>query len=357
MFQGCDLLAGKREVKKPGGVRGFFRKLYKFIVAVSVIIVAGYGLGKVFIQPPAIASDIDEESTMPTQNDSIRTTTVTSNGRARREGVYNFLIVGSDDGNGNTDTIMVCSFDTAAGTIGILSIPRDTAIDYDQSGKTMKINSVFSRGGIEQLQDEVEYLLGVPIDHSCQIDLAGVSTLVDTLGGIDLYVPVNMYYHDPLQNLSIEFKQGWHYNLSGKDALKIIRFRKNDDGSGYADSDIGRTQMQQDFMKAVMKKIISWNSIPKITSLVDVFTENVTTTLKPTELIYLGTQALGLDTAEDISTGTLSGDGTVTYGGWSWLYVPYEDEALELVNALVNPYDVPLTLEDIHIYDPTGINS
>ena len=41
----------------------------------------------------------------------------------RKEGVYTFLLVGTDMGDGNTDTIMVATYDTKNQNVSIMSIP------------------------------------------------------------------------------------------------------------------------------------------------------------------------------------------------------------------------------------------
>ena len=58
----------------------------------------------------------------------------------RKEGVYNFLLLGSDKGGGNADTIIVASYDTKSQKVGVLSVPRDTMVDRDWS-RNGKINA------------------------------------------------------------------------------------------------------------------------------------------------------------------------------------------------------------------------
>jgi hypothetical protein len=59
-------------------------------------------------------------------------------GLTRKEGFYNFLLVGTDKGGGNTDTILLVSFDTKASAINILQIPRDTLLNVDRPVKKIK---------------------------------------------------------------------------------------------------------------------------------------------------------------------------------------------------------------------------
>ena len=352
-------MAGKRAIKQTTG-KSVLKFTHRLLVAISIIIIVIFIASKLLIKPPPVVKvpeKVIEVTIPPNPVKPESTPAVTTVQVQRREGVYNILLVGSDDGNGNTDTIILCSFDEKNKTVGMLSIPRDTLTENSRKGGAQRINAAYASGGMDQLVSEVETLLGVPVDHSCHVDIRGMVKIVDQLGGVDFYIPVDMWYHDPAQDLTIEFEKGWK-TLNSQDAIKVLRFRMNDKGvpGGYPDYDIGRTRTQQAFLKAVLKKIISWNSVPKIKTLTETFERYVDTTLTASEIIYLGTQMLGIDMATGVNSGTLPGNGDVRHGGAGYLYTPYAEETLALVNELVNPYDHPLTMEDIHIFDPAGVN-
>ncbi len=82
----------------------------------------------------------------------------------RKEGVYTFLLVGTDQDDGNTDTLMVVSYDTKEQDINIMSIPRDTMINEKWDIK--KINSIYSRTGnsIDSLANRIQKLIGFKPD-------------------------------------------------------------------------------------------------------------------------------------------------------------------------------------------------
>ncbi|MBR2894166.1 MAG: LCP family protein, partial [Oscillospiraceae bacterium] len=103
---------------------------------------------------------------------------------ARKEGVYTFLLVGTDKGDGNTDTIMVASYDTVKQTVNVMSIPRDTMIN--ESWDIKKINSVYSRTGssIDALSNRVKKLIGFKPDFYVKVDLSMFVELVDLVGGV-----------------------------------------------------------------------------------------------------------------------------------------------------------------------------
>ena len=71
------------------------------------------------------------------------------------------------------------------------------------------------------------------------MDFEGFRDLIDAIGGVEFDVPTRMYYTDPKQNLEIDLYPGKQL-LDGKKAEMFMRFRQNNDGTGYAEGDIGR---------------------------------------------------------------------------------------------------------------------
>ena len=141
--------------------------------------------------------------------------------KTRKKDCYTFLVMGMDDGNGNTDTIMAVTFDVKGKHVSVISIPRDTLVDVPRTIK--KINA-YSTGGIEEVQKEVSGILGFPVDHYITVNLRGFKALVDAVGGVDFEVPINMNYDDPTQNLHIHLSKGMQH-LDGEKALQLVRFR------------------------------------------------------------------------------------------------------------------------------------
>ena len=99
----------------------------------------------------------------------------------RKEGFYTFLLTATDEGGGNTDTIMVAAYDTVNQTVGVVSIPRDTLVDRDFP----KINGIYAREGMDGLRDAVSDLIGIPIDYYIMVGLNGFQRLVNAVDGVD----------------------------------------------------------------------------------------------------------------------------------------------------------------------------
>ena len=258
----------------------------------------------------------------------------------RKGGFYTILVSGVDDDNGGSDTNILMAVDTVNGYVYGVSIPRDSKAII--GGKAHKINYAYNKGGTELLASTVSEQLGIPVDYTVSVDLKGFTALVDAIGGVDFEVPINMDYDDPIQGLSIHFKKGMQH-LSGADALRVVRFRHNNDGTGYGSEDLGRMQTQQKFLKAVAKKMLSFeNLISNPRKYAEIFGQYVDTDLSVTDLAWFGMQVLGMG-VDKIDFSTLPNE-------WKYPYIYLDpDETLALVNTYLNPYVEDRTAEDLNL--------
>lgn len=340
-----------RRMKQPPKRSGFSR-FYRLLVILSALIVVGFcvyqymtvlpelPLGPEEDALPALPADADGDALAPSNPSS-------PNARQRKDGVYNFLLCGTDHNNGGTDTIIMVQYDTVNQEVHMVSVPRDTII-LNSSNKIRKINSSYNSGGVDQLKAEVRKLLGVPIDFYIKVDLNGFVAGIDALGGVDFEVPVNMNYDDPTpgQELHIHFSRGMTH-LSGSDAIKVVRYRHDNDpyvNPGYNDQQ--RMETQQALIKAVVTKVLT-NPL-KVPELVGIVMDHVETDLSVKDMTAFANQVLTrLDTA-NISSDTLPGNYAAQYGG-GWYVALYPQEVVDLVNQKLNPYQRELTLDDVTI--------
>lgn len=261
----------------------------------------------------------------------------------RKDGFYTVLICGIDDGNGGSDTIMLAAVDTENKAINVVSIPRDTLVNEDWTVK--KINSAYNRGGVEAVEEQVEKIMGFPVDFYVTVDLQAFIDLVNAIGGVDFEVPIDMNYDDPAQNLHIHYTAGKQH-LDGQAAMEVVRFRHNNDGGGYPMQDLGRIETQQAFLKAVAEKLFSLQSVIKIPEFARIFFTNVKSDLELGEMVWFGNQALAIGT-ENIHFSTLPGTAQDVYGGS--YYVLDREECLALINSSLNPYKEDLTAAELDI--------
>lgn len=264
----------------------------------------------------------------------------------RKEGVYTFLVAGRDVASGSTDTILLLTYDTNAKTVQGLNLPRDTMMNVRTASK--RINAIYSynRGtgdekektanGMNALKKAVANITGITPDFYVLVKWDAVGELVDAIDGVDFEVPFNMDYDDPYQNLHIHQKAGL-YHLDGDDAMQIVRWRKNNNGSNSGGGDITRLSIQQDFLKAAAKKCLTPSIFLKAPELARIFTENVETDLTVGNILALAQRAYGMDPDSGVTFQTAPIADMFMYNGASLLTLD-ADGILEIVNGGMNPY-------------------
>ena len=309
-----------------------------FLLAVGGTLVALYCI---YVKPPEVAdktnsnqttADSNTEQQDDTQDDDKEDVPLTG----RREGVYTFALIGMDQVGANTDTIMVVTFDTTAHTLNVVSIPRDTLVNVSWS--TKKVNSLYGNGGIEMLMDGLQDLVGYEIDFHVLVDLDAFKKLVDEVGGIWFDVPEDMYYTDPTQNLYISVPAGYQC-LNGEDAMGVVRFRAT-----YVEGDIQRIRVQQDFMKAAIKQMLENVGSINITTLVDIFLNDVDTDLTNGNCVWLAQEFFKMDMSH-VEFMTMPGNYTDSVYGGSYVTILLDDW-LDMINTYLNPFYEKITLED-----------
>ena len=284
----------------------------------------------------------EEEPEKPPEEDE---DVPTEQPKALRDGVYNILICGTDGDGTRTDTIIIAHLDANDHTVALLSIPRDTPVATGNGG-LMKINSVYAGGGtdgMERLASRLQSLLGFPVDGYVLVDLEAFKKTVDLVGGIDFDVPQDMNYDDASQDLHIHLQKGMQH-LDGEKAMELVRFRK-----GYASQDIQRTQVQQQFLKALAKQCLSVGSLTKLKEFADIFVEYVTTNLTTGNMVWFGKELLACD-FDAMQTYTAEGEGAMING--ASYYPLYAGRLLEIVNAAFNPYDAPIASGSLNVITP-----
>lgn len=191
---------------------------------------------------------------------------------------FNVLILGSDSREGlsaadlkyfdptgqdrnsgqRSDSIVVMHVDPDAGKAVALALPRDLMVT-DTKGNRVKINSFYNNGPQAVVQEVASYT-GLPISHYIEVNFSSFRTITDALGGVQ--VKFSRAVVDP--NSGLNQKAGCD-TLTGNQALAFVRARD-------FDSDFGRIQRQQLFVRLMMSKILSAGTLMnpvKVVSLIN----------------------------------------------------------------------------------------
>ncbi len=234
-------------------------------------------------------------------------------------GNINVLVMGLDsvEGTHRSDTIFVLGVNPSKGKITMLSIPRDTRVIIEN--KARKINEILPRYGEPTLRKILEDLLKINISRKIEVGFESFIEVVDAIGGVDINIEKAMNYDDNWGNLHIHFKPGMNH-LDGQDALRYVRFRKD------AMADLGRIKRQQDFVKAVVKKIMSPASIVRLPNIIEKAFKHIKTDFTLQEILTL---AKGFNTT-DIKIRTMSVPGEARYVDKISYFMPYSEEAIAI---------------------------
>lgn len=246
----------------------------------------------------------------------------------------NFLVLVGDKEEANTDTMMLVNFNPITDKLSILSIPRDTKVDVPGL-KIPKINSLYVRKSGEKLVvNSVSDLLGVNIKYYVYFNIATFRKVIDLLGGVDYYVPIDMDYDDPTQNLHIHLKKG-RQHLDGKKAEQLLRFR-HPNGNRYSEemrkyydgSDIKRIGVQQNFIKEVIRQKANILFLPKLNEIVNVVYDNLETNITLNEIFKLLKNISDFN-IDNVSMFTLPGSAQQI--GGIWYYIHDQSETNKIV--------------------------
>lgn len=175
----------------------------------------------------------------------------------------NYLLVGSDSREGltdeernelgtgsaggqRTDSIMLLHVPGGFGPPVLISLPRDSYVEIPGEGSN-KINAAYAWGGPELLTATVEEATGLRVDEYVEIGFGGFVDVVEAVDGVEMCLP------EPIQDddAHIDLPAGCQM-LNGPDALGYVRMRKSD-----PNGDLGRVERQQQFMSAIMKRVIT----------------------------------------------------------------------------------------------------
>lgn len=244
----------------------------------------------------------------------------------------NCMFLGVDKDGYRTDVIIFGQLNLLNNTINLLQIPRDTYIAnngrYDK-----KINSAYSHEKEQTVFKEVNKLLGVEVEKYVLVDTAGFRKIIDAMGGVNYDVPINMNYDDPVQDLHIHLEKGYQL-LDGDKAEQFVRFRQNNNGTGYARGDIERIEAQQGFIRAAIRQLFNITNAFKLPKVVAEFSDMIETNFTASEMLAYATYVLKVN-MNSISIMAL--EGQAEYRGGVSYFVADDQKNKTLIENYFTP--------------------
>jgi len=247
------------------------------------------------------------------------------------------LILG--ESTGMSDTIMVASYDPKTQEAALMSIPRDTFTGENKSKAKYyhKINALYNYGETpEKTVEAVNKITGLNIQYYIIVDTEALIKLVDTIGGLEYDVPIDMNYDDGTQNLHIHLKAGYQ-KLTGAQVEQLVRFRHNNNGSSYpyeyGREDHGRTKTQRNVVIAIAKQSLQLKNVKEISNIIDILKEYVDTNMNLDSIKDYLPYATKMN-MNNIKVGRLPGADDTVNGIWYFFHD--EEETKKLVDELFN---------------------
>lgn len=199
----------------------------------------------------------------------------------------NILLLGADartpSHHGFTDSISVVSIDKNTQEVSFLSIPRDTRVQI-HGKKVDKINHAYAYGDIDTTKKTVENFLNIKIDYYILVDFQDFKKLVDSLGGITMYVEPHVSAVRP----ELNGKSGMT-KLTGEEALIYVRFRQD------SKSEAGRMDRHRRAIEAIMNEVLDPSNILSNPENINNLRETVETDIPATDIPLFQKLSSGLN--------------------------------------------------------------
>lgn len=255
------------------------------------------------------------------------------------ENITNILFMGIDKRDldeenamgtgGQADVIVLMAVDTQTGKISMVNISRDIMTDvivYSANGGYVKtevqqlcLSYAYGDGKETSCENTVnsvrKLFYNIPINSYIALDLDGIATINDSIGGVDVVSPETVN----------DFVEGESYHLEGKYAEKFVRARNY----SLVDSNNLRMERQQIYAEAFMQKVISQTK-ENISTPVDLFNASspyTCTNLNPSKICYLAETAV---TSNGMSVNMTSVPGEITLNGEHAEFYVDEDNFYEM---------------------------
>lgn len=229
------------------------------------------------------------------------------------ENQFNILMLGVDDfgeNNFRTDVIILLSVNPKFETVSLISFPRDLYVSIPGYWSN-RINTVWSLGGFELLQQTFEVNFGIRPENYMMVNYNGFKDVVNSLGGIDVTVS------EELQDSCQTNPSGWcviepgEHHMDGSTALWYSRSR-------LTTSDFDRNRRAQEVVMAIFKKAVNLNMLVKVPELYGLYREYVDTDIQLSQvlpLLPLAKPLMNPDNIRRFSVGPEMVSNWITYEG------------------------------------------
>ncbi len=282
------------------------------IVAIGLIVVGTYTYA-IVINPSSLFNSSTLPSVAPTSAPSNDQPTVTPIPEKAKPKIVNVLLMGldryGDEGlkySGSmfhADVMMVAAINFEAGTVDLISLPRDTLTHVPGIKGIYKLNAAVNMdggneeptaAGFDKACQAAEWMLGgINIDYYYALQFDTVINLVDSIGGIDFDVDIKTFY----------IKKGMQH-MDGTKVLAYLRARTDVITGGANDK--SRVNRQKKMMVAIFDKLKANGLLASVPTLIDT-ASNIYTNTTTEQTLAIANFMAGIK-PESIGQYSLSGE-------------------------------------------------
>ncbi len=264
--------------------------------------------------PSTIVTTVKEETIIPTETVSVSPTPTIPPDTICDGPETMFVQVTGVEGVGYlfglSDAIRVARIDFLNGKISILHLPRDMYVSIPiaipgvtESVTFGKLNQAYFYGSSGMgyydgednspglLAQTIEENFNLKVDNYISVNTQIFRMMVDSNGGVDVYLPDNVYEHY-FQEPVLYMEAGIHH-LDGKQAEMIARHRT-------VIGDFGRVNNQTILIKAFIRSLITPEGLTSLPDLIEIYKETVLMDLTPNEISKILCLLSKIDNKEDI---------------------------------------------------------
>ena len=223
------------------------------------------------------------------------------------EEIVNLLLIGQDS-SGNTrsrsDVMILCTFNKNTNTLVLTSFMRDLYVQIPGHGNS-KLNHTYAWGGMELLNETLEYNFGIHVDGNIEVNFNRFTDLIQLLGGVDIELRSDEAAYI---NKSVGYGSltSGTQHLDGKQALTYARIRKLD-GAG----DFGRTERQRKLLLSLIDEFKD-SDLSTVLNLLNEGMACLSTDMTQTQLVSYATDLFPRLSGATIVSQRIPADGAYT---------------------------------------------
>lgn len=253
-------------------------------------------------------SPVDPSESLPSIEDVTFPTQATEPEK-KEDHAINILLVGQDrrgsKGRARSDSMILVTFNTKAGTITLTSFMRDAYVQIP-GYKPHKLNHAFQYGGFSLLNETLRVNYGVEVDGNVEVDFQRFQKLIDLLGGVDISLTEpEAYYLYHGNGMKWDVKEGMNH-LNGEQALAYARLRE-------IDSDYRRANRQRTVLLSLVEAYKN-QPIDQMIALLEDVMGIVTTNMSNDQIFKFAFELLPMMASAQYNTMQIPAHGTFDQG-------------------------------------------